>query len=516
MNNIQEATELNSAKAGQIRVKVIGVGGAGGNALLRMVKGGLRDAEVIALNTDVQALRKLNGIYSFAIGPNATKGLGSGGHPDVGKRAIRESSEQVATLLQGADMVFVAAGMGGGTGTGASAVVADIARKQGALTVGVVTLPFSFEGPRRREVAEQGLYNLQQKVDTLIAIENDRLLPSLVGNVSLERALMAADEVLRQGVAWDFETFPEYLTALERRGAVLNIAAFIGHSSLRTWVMGAAAAERAATGTEIAEMRAIILDAMAAGAVGFATSTAGQHNGEGGVPMPSRLADAHEMMELTGALGEAGRGTFMLTKGMTTTVPWLEEIAANNGRPVMIAAMFVDPGDPERVFREIAEIEAARGRGRELWAQVGCFPLGMEFTLAHPYPLEALIAWHPAIEAEGGDRRATVLATGSEVSIAMAARDLLQADGIPAAVVSMPCWELFDVQDGEYRNQVLGTGVRVAVEAAVVQGWEKYIGDGGGFVGMTGFGASAPGGVLFEHFGITAEAVVSEVKKRLS
>ncbi|MCH7864103.1 MAG: transketolase [Proteobacteria bacterium] len=119
-------------------------------------------------------------------------------------------------------------------------------------------------------------------------------------------------------------------------------------------------------------------------------------------------------------------------------------------------------------------------------------------------------------EAEGGDRRATVLATGSEVSIAMAARELLQADGIPAAVVSMPCWELFDAQDGAYRNRVLGTGVRVAVEAAVVQGWEKYIGDGGGFVGMTGFGASAPGGVLFEHFGITAEAVVAEVKKRLS
>ena len=108
------------------------------------------------------------------------------------------------------------------------------------------------------------------------------------------------------------------------------------------------------------------------------------------------------------------------------------------------------------------------------------------------------------------------MATGSEVSIAMAARTLLQADGIPAAAVSMPCWELFDAQDGEYRNQVLGTGVRVAVEAAVVQGWEKYIGDGSGFVGMTGFGASAPGSLLFEHFGITAEAVVSEVKKRLS
>ena len=104
--------------------------------------------------------------------------------------------------------------------------------------------------------------------------------------------------------------------------------------------------------------------------------------------MPSRLADEHEMFELTGALGDAGRGAFMLTKGMTTTVPWLEGIAEKNGRPVMIAAMFVDPGDPDRVFREIGEIEKARDRGRELWSQVGCFPLGMEFSLEHPYPLE--------------------------------------------------------------------------------------------------------------------------------
>src|SRR6185503_17871007 len=118
-----------------------------------------------------------------------------------------------------------------------------------------------------------------------------------------------------------------------------------------------------------------------------------------GIPMPSRLADEHEMLALTGALGEVGRGVFMLTKGMTSTIPWLEKIAAANGRPVMIAAMFVDPGDPTRVFRELAEIEAARGRGRELWAQVGCLPLGMEFTLRHPYPLEAFLAWRPAIEA---------------------------------------------------------------------------------------------------------------------
>ena len=120
-------------------------------------------------------------------------------------------------------------------------------------------------------------------------------------------------------------------------------------------------------------------------------------------------------------------------------------------------------------------------------------------------------------EAVGGERRATLLATGSEVSVAMQAREALEADGIPAAVVSMPCWELFDMQDDAYKQEVLGQGTaRVAVEAAVRQGWDRYIRSHGGFVGMTGFGASAPAGELFEHFGITADAVVTEVKKRLT
>ena len=206
-------------------------------------------------------------------------------------------------------------------------------------------------------------------------------------------------EALRAGVRWDFETYPQYLDAMERRGVVPNVGSFLGHSSVRTYVLGADATRRAATDAEIAEMRRLVLEAMRAGAIGFATSTLEQHNGENGIPMPSRLADERELLALTGALGEAGRGVFMLTKGSTTTVPWLERVAASNGRPVMIAAMFVDPGDPTRVFRELAEIEAARARGRELWAQVGCFPLGMEFTLRHPYPLEAFLAWRPAIEA---------------------------------------------------------------------------------------------------------------------
>jgi N-acyl-D-aspartate/D-glutamate deacylase len=206
-------------------------------------------------------------------------------------------------------------------------------------------------------------------------------------------------DALREGVDWDFETYPEYLSMLERKGTVPNVACFIGHSSVRTWVLGDEASSRAATASEVAEMKRIVRDAMEAGAIGFSTTTLEQHNGEKGIPMPSRLADADEMFALTGVLGEVGKGVFMLTKGMTSTVPWLEEIAARNGRPVMIAAMFVDPNDPERVFRELDEIGDAQGRGRELWGQVGCFPLGMEFCLAHPYPLEALLAWRPAMEA---------------------------------------------------------------------------------------------------------------------
>ena len=235
-------------------------------------------------------------------------------------------------------------------------------------------------------------------------------------------------EAMQEGIDWDFETFPDYMNSLERRGLVPNVAAFCGHSSVRTWVLGSEASDRTATAEEVAEMKKLVLEALEAGACGFATSTLEQHNGHAGIPMPSRLADEHEMFELTGALGEADRGAFMLTKGMKTTVPWLEEIASRNGRPVMIAAMFVDPGDPERVFREIGEIESARDRGRELWSQVGCFPLGMEFTLQHPYPLEALINWRPAIEAEGTEAYKKVL---SDPSFRSALKAEMNTTGVP-------------------------------------------------------------------------------------
>ena len=186
--------------ASDVSIRVVGVGGGGGNAVRRMSDDGLQGVRFLALNTDVQALRGLRHVQTFAIGPETTGGTGSGGQPEVGRKAMRESQAQVSSLLQGAEMVFIAAGMGGGTGTGAASLVADLARKQGALTVGVITLPFGFEGSRRKENAEKGLRQLKQKVDTLIVVDNDRLLPALEGRIELEQAFRLADEVLRQGV----------------------------------------------------------------------------------------------------------------------------------------------------------------------------------------------------------------------------------------------------------------------------------------------------------------------------
>jgi N-acyl-D-aspartate/D-glutamate deacylase len=208
-------------------------------------------------------------------------------------------------------------------------------------------------------------------------------------------------EVLRRGIDWSFETFPEYLALLRRKGSAVNLAAYVGHSSVRTWVMGDAATERAATEAEIAAMAAVVRDAMAAGAVGFASSTSPAHNGEGGTPMPSRLASDAEMMALTCAMGEAGRGVYMVTKGGQMPVPFLEELSARSGRPVMVAALLHNGTNPQAVFRDLDAISAANTRGRRLIGQVSCCPLSMDFTLASPYPVEGLASWKPALGASG-------------------------------------------------------------------------------------------------------------------
>src|SRR5579864_7080925 len=181
-------------------IKVVGVGGGGSNAVNRMITAGLRGVEFIAINTDAQALALSNADKKIHIGGKLTRGLGAGGDPEVGRQAAEETREELTEVLEGADMVFVTAGMGGGTGTGGAPIIAQVARELGALTIGVVTRPFSFEGRRRAAAAEDGIRNLRQRVNTVITIPNDRLLQVVDKSATVVEAFRVADDVLRQGV----------------------------------------------------------------------------------------------------------------------------------------------------------------------------------------------------------------------------------------------------------------------------------------------------------------------------
>ncbi len=192
--------ELDTNMDNLATIKVIGVGGGGNNAVNRMIDYGVEGVEFIAVNTDAQALNLSKAEIKLQIGEKLTRGLGAGANPEIGKRAAEESKEQIEDVLQGADMVFVTAGKGGGTGTGAAPVIAQIAKEVGALTVGVVTRPFSFEGVRRKTQANQGIAELKACVDTLIVIPNDRLLEIVDKNTPMLEAFREADNVLRQGV----------------------------------------------------------------------------------------------------------------------------------------------------------------------------------------------------------------------------------------------------------------------------------------------------------------------------
>lgn len=198
MGNI--AFELDHEQEPVARIKVVGAGGAGGNAIRRMIDSGLSRVEFIAVNTDEQVLHKSSATTQICVGSSVTRGLGAGGRPEVGRQAVEEDRERVASALAGADMVFITAGMGGGTGTGASPVIAELAREIGALTVGVVTTPFLFEGRKRISRAQDGLRELRENVDTLIVISNQRLLQVLPGKTPINEAFREADNVLRQAV----------------------------------------------------------------------------------------------------------------------------------------------------------------------------------------------------------------------------------------------------------------------------------------------------------------------------
>jgi N-acyl-D-amino-acid deacylase len=233
-------------------------------------------------------------------------------------------------------------------------------------------------------------------------------------------------EVLRGGIDWQFQTFPEYLALLKSKGCVINTAAYIGHSSVRTFVMGEAAGERAATADEISQMADIVRDAMQAGAIGFATSTSPAHNGESGKPMPSRLANDDEMMALTKAMGEQGKGIYMVTKGGHMTIDFLESLSKESKRPVMIAALLHSNTNPQGVFKDLEAISQACARGNQLIGQVSCCPLSMDFTLVSPYPVEGLKSWRPAL-GKTGEKLKKILA---DPSFRQSVRDEIAAPAV--------------------------------------------------------------------------------------
>ena len=203
------------------QIKVVGIGGGGNNAVNRMILSGIKSANFVAINTDKQALYLSKATQRIQIGEKLTKGLGAGADPEVGRQAAEESREAIAEALRGTDLVFITAGMGGGTGTGAAPVVAAIAKELGALTVAVVTKPFAFEGRRRMSNADLGIANLRKNVDTLVVIPNDKLTQNFNKDITMVEAFRRADDVLRQGIQGisDLIVFPAF-EPYERKDSV--------------------------------------------------------------------------------------------------------------------------------------------------------------------------------------------------------------------------------------------------------------------------------------------------------
>ncbi|HSS82011.1 MAG TPA: cell division protein FtsZ, partial [Gaiellaceae bacterium] len=253
-------------------IKVVGVGGGGSNAVNRMVDAGLTGCEFIAVNTDAQALLMCDADVKMPIGSDVTRGLGAGADPSVGRSAAEESRDELKEALKGADMVFVTAGEGGGTGTGAAPVVARLAREIGALTVGVVTKPFSFEGRRRAEVAARGVEELRDEVDTLIVIENDRLLQVVEKRTSIVDAFNVADDVLRQGVQGitDLITIPG-LVNLD----FADVRTIMSEAGSALMGIGTAAGENRAAEAARAAVSSPLLESSIEGATGILLNISG-------------------------------------------------------------------------------------------------------------------------------------------------------------------------------------------------------------------------------------------------
>lgn len=254
------------------RIKVVGVGGSGSNALGRMIDSKLRGVEFVAINTDAQDLHHNKAAEKVHIGKNLTKGLGAGMNPDVGRQAAEENRDEIQEVLKGADMVFVTCGLGGGTGTGAAPIVAETAKELGALTVAVVTKPFSFEGAQRRAIAEEGMENLKERVDTLITIPNDKLLQIIDKKTTLINSFKIVDDVLRQGV--------QGISDLITKPGIVNVdfadvKAIMANSGSALMGIGVGAGENRAMDAAKAAINSPLLELSVDGAKGVLFSVSG-------------------------------------------------------------------------------------------------------------------------------------------------------------------------------------------------------------------------------------------------
>jgi cell division protein FtsZ len=256
----------------EARIKVVGVGGGGTNAVNRMIKAQVQGVEFIAINTDSQALQQAQSPVRIQIGEKLTRGLGAGGNPSTGQKAAEENSEELYDALRDSDMVFITAGMGGGTGTGAAPIVAQIAQDVGALAVGVVTRPFAFEGARRRTAADEGVAALKDRVDALITIPNDRLLSIADQKMSMTDAFALADEVLHQGIQGISDT-------ITRPGMInldfADVKAIMSHAGSALMAIGRAAGENRAVEAAQAAISSPLLEVSISGAKGVLFNIAG-------------------------------------------------------------------------------------------------------------------------------------------------------------------------------------------------------------------------------------------------
>lgn len=254
------------------KIKVVGVGGSGGNAVSRMKKCKIEGVELIAINADAQDLKKAKADLKVRIGKKFTQGLGTGMNPEIGKKAAEEQRGEIQEVLKGADMVFVTCGLGGGCGTGASPIVAEIAKNLGALTVAIVTKPFSFEGQARSQVAEKGLETLKEKVDSLIAISNDKLLENLDPKTTLLNAFWICDDILREAVRGisDLVTLPGIVNV-----DFANVKAIMANSGTALFGIGRARGEKRAEEAALQAINSPLLDIDCRGAKGILFNVSG-------------------------------------------------------------------------------------------------------------------------------------------------------------------------------------------------------------------------------------------------